>query len=65
MKSVVPRLYWGNILRPAHFRQEVPREAVGRMEKWSEDRIYLRFLKDPQADPTFQEDISGRFNLIS
>lgn len=64
MRSMLPRLYWGNILTPAHIRRKVPDTVVGRLEEWGRERIYVRFVKDPQADPLFHEEVSQWFNVI-
>ena len=65
MRKAVPRLYWGNILGPAHFKEDLPSNVVTKVENWSRGSIYVRFAADPQADPAFHETVAQCVHLVS
>lgn len=68
MEEMIPRLYWTNLLRGAHFRDggpdALPERLVERVEEWDGDRFYVRFVRDPQADDRFAWEIAPYFNLL-
>ncbi len=68
MSTMIPRLYWGNILSRAHFLDgnpgSLPSWAVAHTEMWGNDIYYVRFVRDPQEDSTFHKAIAPFFNII-
>lgn len=68
MDDMIPRLYWGNILSRAHFKggspDALPAWAVARLETWRDNLFYVRFVRDPQADPELRQALEPYFNLI-
>lgn len=68
MDTLIPRLYWGNILAASHFRDggpaTLPSSAVAHVETWADNLFYVRLAHDPLVDPQFGAAIAPYFNMI-